>query len=212
MLVETKQGVNPARRKSWLFVLAKQVLRRRRKPRLSPPTTNRLPKRQPVCYNGREKSNGYEIILVKQMSKYEIIRVFTKKGCFTKARGSCINCIKQIFTARPNEFCPLRGQGTSCPNSSRLRRDLLEPASDTQQKQHRRKVRALKEFCPLRGKALRARIARAFGATYSSLLLTHYKSGTDGRCAPLRSFAPCGGKARRARTACRKRQPTRACF
>ena len=101
LLVETKQGVNPARRKSWLFVLAKRVLRRRRKPRLSPPTTNRLPKRQPVCYNGREKSNGYEIILVKQMSKYEIIRVFTKKGCFTKARGSCINCIKQIFTARP---------------------------------------------------------------------------------------------------------------
>ena len=56
-------------------------------------------------------------------------------------------------------------------------------------------------FAPCGGKAQRARIARAFGTTYSSLLLTHYKSGTDGRCAPLRSFAPCGGKAQRARIA-----------
>ena len=56
-------------------------------------------------------------------------------------------------------------------------------------------------FAPCGGKALRARIARTFGATYSSLLLTHNKNSTDGRCAPLRSFAPCGGKARRARIA-----------
>ena len=82
-----------------------------------------------------------------------------------------------------------------CPNSSRLRRNQSEPASDTQQKQHRQKSvlflwRALRSFAPCGGKAQRARTACTFGATNPSLLLTHYKSGTDGRCAPLRSFAP----------------------
>ena len=68
------------------------------------------------------------------------------------------------------------------------------------------------KFCPLRRKAQRARIARAFGTTYSSLLLTHYKSGTDGRCAPLRSFAPCGARHCVPEQLVPSARPTRACF
>ena len=37
----------------------------------------------------------------------------------------------------------------------------------------------LRSFAPCGGKALRARIARTFGATYSNLLLTHNKNSTD---------------------------------
>ena len=69
------------------------------------------------------------------------------------------------------------------------------------------------KFCPLRRKAQRARIARAFGTTYSSLLLTHYKSGTDGRCAPLRSFAPpAGARHFVPEQLAPSARPTRVCF
>ena len=84
------------------------------------------------------------------------------------------------------------GQGTLCPNSLRFQRDLLEPASDTQQKQHRQGARP-KEFCPYGGKALRARIACAFSATDTSLLVTHNKKAADKERA-LRSFAPMGAR------------------
>ena len=121
MLVETKQGVNPARRKSWLFVLAKRVLRRRRKPRLSPPMQQgRYFCTCPAALVERREKSGRQGGLARQSV-----------------------LAKQVL--------PPAAQGTVCPNSSCLRHDLLEPASDTLQKRHGREVRALKEFCPLRG-------------------------------------------------------------